>query len=75
MKNSNEVETYDRPNNNNEPEINQGYNNSLINNKIDPIGYLVQENTKTSIPVYSKISKFKRYFIKLCFGFVYYKKK
>lgn len=38
-----------------------------------PIGYLLHEPTKTHIPVYKPISRFKALMIKWCFGLKYEK--
>lgn len=48
----------------------EGYNTIKLP-KEKPIGYLLHEPTKTHIPVYKPISRFKALMIKWCFGLKY----
>jgi len=40
-----------------------------------PVGYLVNENIKTNIPVYKEFNFIQRFFIKFCFGLKFVKTK
>lgn len=50
----------------------EGYNTIKLPEE-KPIGYLLYEPTKTHIPVYKPISRFKALMIKCCFGIKYKK--